>query len=171
MLNIFFFFFFPTCGFVLKNSSRLLEPWLITDLLTASLTPVQCWANLLWSILASNKYTLESIKTVCEFGFEAFSNFSSSRALGKMDCSICLFIAPKPLIARSWEGITGKRILSCSWPLLEAGCWVWIAGPTAYSLKWWDKALPVWNPKTFYENDDSNLSSSLLHHEHPGGTA
>lgn len=75
---------------------------------TASPTPVQRRANLLWSILASNKYTLGSINTVCDFGFEALSDFSSPRALGRWIGS--WFGAPKPLTAPSWEGIRGKGL-------------------------------------------------------------
>lgn len=48
------FLFFPTFT-VLKNSSQLLGLRLIAALLTASLTPIQCWANLLWSTLVLNK--------------------------------------------------------------------------------------------------------------------
>lgn len=105
------FLFFPTCT-VLKNSSQLLGLRLIAALLTASLTPIQCWANLLWSTLVLNKQSLGSIRTVSEFEFEAFSHFGSSRAFGKMGSSICWFTAPEPPTTGSGQ-ITGKRILPC----------------------------------------------------------
>lgn len=53
MLNI--LFSFSPHALVLKNSSQLLGLRLIAALLTASLTPIQCWANLLWSTLVLNK--------------------------------------------------------------------------------------------------------------------
>lgn len=83
MLNI-PFSFFPPHALVLKNSSQLLGLRLITALLTASLTPTQCWANLFWSTLILNKYSFGSIKTVCDSGFTAFSNFRNPRTLGKL---------------------------------------------------------------------------------------
>lgn len=48
--------------------------------LAALLTPAQGWANLLFRRLGLSKFTLESIKSEWEFGFEACGNF---RAFGE----------------------------------------------------------------------------------------
>lgn len=129
MLNI--LSLFPPHALVLKNSSQLLGLRLIAALLTASLTPIQSWANLLWSTPVLNKYSLGSIRTVSKFEFEAFSSVSDSRAFGKIGSSICWFTAPELPTAGSGQRITGKRILPCWWPLLETGCQACKAGPTA----------------------------------------
>lgn len=71
--------------------------------LAALLTSAQCWANLLSRRLGLSKFTLESIKTEWEFGFEAFGNF---RAFGEKDCGICWGRAPDPL--ELGEGELGK---------------------------------------------------------------